>query len=698
MTHFLRSQKRTIACVLQALSLAALPLYAAPTEEAAYLSAWTGNALLGKNIPMPSLSGSMVNAKGPAGAIGLSTTVPFSFVYGGKASADLIPKWTREMTAEKSDPGTERHTVTYTDPETKLQVRCVVTQYDARPAVEWVMSFCNTGTADTPILERVSPLDLQIITPPGVLGKDVTFHHSQGSSNGPTDFLPSDEPLGAKKSIDLAPVGGISSNGTLPFFNLEWANGGLVGAIGWSGQWTLHLERDQKSKLVLRAGQQTIHTTLHPGETIRTPRILLVHWQGPDFLYGQNLFRKVMLDHYTMRVQGQIAMPPVSGMTIATWGNEVTEENQLAMMPGMVKAGIDAFWMDAGWFEGGWPAGAGSWQPNKESFPRGLKPIGDGAHQLGMQYVLWFEPERVTRTSRIAKEHPEWVMHYPGESAWGALFNLGDPAARKSMTDLLSQCITAWGVDVFRTDFNIDPLPFWKAADAPDRQGMAEIRYIEGLYTMWDELRARHPTLTIDNCASGGRRIDLETTLRSYPLWQSDTQCARRPLPVFDQAQNAGLSLYVPIHCGGVWAFDPYNFRSIASTGCSVGRPDVITDTVRQETIGKRVKEMKALRPFYLGDYYPLMGINADEKFWCAWQYDRPDLSQGFVMCFRREQSPFSSADLSLHGLEPESKYRLTNADDHTTQTLTGAELARHFAVQISTSPGSVLFTYEKVK
>ncbi len=40
---------------------------------------------------------------------------------------------------------------------------------------------------------------------------------------------------------------------------------------------------------------------------------------------------------------------------------------------------------------------------------------------------------------------------------------------------------------------------------------MTEIRYVEGHYAMWDELRARHPGLWIDNCASGGRRIDLET-------------------------------------------------------------------------------------------------------------------------------------------------------------------------------------------
>ena len=83
-------------------------------------------------------------------------------------------------------------------------------------------------------------------------------------------------------------------------------------------------------------------------------------------------------------------------------------------------------------------------------------------HKAGMQFVLWFEPERVTPISRIAKEHPEWVLHAgPGDG----LLNLGNPAARKWLTDYLSKCFRDWGVDVFRNDFNIDPLRFWRAAD-----------------------------------------------------------------------------------------------------------------------------------------------------------------------------------------------------------------------------------------
>jgi hypothetical protein len=68
---------------------------------------------------------------------------------------------------------------------------------------------------------------------------------------------------------------------------------------------------------------------------------------------------------------------------------------------------------------------------------------------------------------------------------------------------------------VYRNDFNMDPLPYWRAADAPDRQGITEIRYVEGLYAMWDEIRAKTSGTVPDDCASGGRRIDLEMCIRS---------------------------------------------------------------------------------------------------------------------------------------------------------------------------------------
>ena len=233
-------------------------------------------------------------------------------------------------------------------------------------------------------------------------------------------------------------------------------------------------------------------------------------------------------------------------------------------------------------------------------FPNGLKPVSDECHKLGMKFVLWFEPERVADDSQIDREHPEWVIRQP--KTWG-LFDLGIPEARRWLTDLLSKRIDEYGVDIYRNDFNLSPLPYWKQKDTPDREGMSEIRYIEGLYEMWDELLARHPGLEMDNCASGGRRIDIEMAQRSVPLWRSDSGCWHCPVE-WHQEQSLGLSLYVPLHTVGVQESDGYAFRSGATGGaaCELG---YLGSSFRKDLAKQAIAEAKENSKYWYGRPVP---------------------------------------------------------------------------------------------
>jgi alpha-galactosidase len=326
--------------------------------------------------------------------------------------------------------------------------------------------------------------------------------------------------------------------------------------------------------------------------------------------------------------------------------------------------------------------------------------LGDAAHKEGMKFLLWFGPEQVSAKSRVAKEHPEWVMRAgPGAVNWPGTdpLNLGIPAARQWLTNYLSERIHNWGVDVFRTDLCIDFLHYWQAADAPDRQGIAEIRYVEGLYQFWDALLQQHPGLIIDNCASGGRRIDLETLSRSYPLWRSDAYYKANP--PLDQAQTAGLSLYVPQHAAGVWNVDPYVFRSAATTGAPL-LCDIRSKEFLPETAKLALAEVKDLRPCWFGDYYPLFPINVSDGAWCGWQFDRPELGEGVAAFFRRPKSTDSVKLAGLRGLDTRSRYHVVLSETYrvkTIGTMLGADLAR-LVVKIDPAPGSVLVRYSKIE
>ncbi|MHB0858237.1 MAG: glycoside hydrolase family 36 protein [Anaerolineae bacterium] len=638
------------------------------------------------------------------------TALPLSFVYGGKPSAELLSGWTRSESSEPAEGGSLRH-VTYSDPATGLRIVAHVRTFDAFPsATDWVLEFENTGSADTPILEDILPLDLTL-----PLDKEdrVTLHHAKGSLCDMDDFVPRTQmirpsaPKRPRRTFTLAPIGGRSSNGVLPFMNLQTPEGGMVLAIGWTGQWAASFSRDAEGALQVTAGMEKTHLLLHPGEKMRTPRILVIGYQGEDPFAGNNLLRRIILAHYTPRdAQGENITTPIAHNTMSNYyvTHKVGEASELEYMQVAADVGAEGYWLDACWYGAGgeWWEKVGDWRINRRDFPNGLKVLGDRAHELGLDFILWFEPERVRNDTPIANEHPEFLLH-SDTNPDNHLLNLGDPKARAYITDAVAAVIAESGVDVYRQDFNFEPLPYWQANDAPDRQGMTEIRHIEGMYAFWDELRTRFPGMPIDNCASGGRRIDLETTVRSYPLWRSDFSDFGGPthgrwLQVADQIQTSGLSRWIPFHAAAVWTYTPYDTRSAMSYGV-IPYTIIVRDGIDKEAARAAFDEIRSLRPYFLGDFYPLLPLVLASHDWTAYQFDRPDLGEGFAVFFRRHESPFAAMRAALMGIDEGADYEVSLSEGYAEGPrvrMAGSDLA-HLHVTIEEQPGSLLVRYKRV-
>ena len=109
-----------------------------------------------------------------------ATILPFSFLYDGKemsaqGSNDMLTNWKCKRTSIRLDEFSTRTTLTYTDPETKLEVRCVAVEYQDFPTVEWTIYFKNNGTADTPILSDIQALGIPLLRDGG--GEEFLLHH-----------------------------------------------------------------------------------------------------------------------------------------------------------------------------------------------------------------------------------------------------------------------------------------------------------------------------------------------------------------------------------------------------------------------------------------------------------------------------------------------------------------------------------------
>ena len=621
------------------------------------------------------------------------TAPPFLFRYGGTASAAFLKDWRREADIKKAPDRTVLE-VSWTDPKTKLRVTATVTAFERYPAVEWVLEFENQGTEDTPLLEDVLALDAQLRT--GSPRKPVRLHHLVGDVCSERSFLPLETEVKPGKSLALAPEGGRSSNGAFPFFNIQYGNQGMITAIGWSGQWRAAIERAEAGPTTVRAGMEKLSLRLHPGEMIRTPRILIMPWNG-DLMVAHNRFRRLMLFEYVPREHGRPLRLPVALQCFdryvnvrPDWGTEAT---QLRVVRTAYNVGCNAYWLDAAWFQGGFPNGAGNWFCATQGFPNGLMPLSKACHQLGLEFILWFEPERVAAGTQIAREHPEFV--FGGRK--GGLFKLSDPAARHWLADLLSSRLTEFGADTYRNDFNIDPLGYWRQADAPDRQGLTEIRYVEGQYALWDELLARHPGLGIDNCASGGRRIDLETCHRSVPLWHSDTGCSSGHAD-WNQTHLYGLSLYVPLFGACAWTPTAYDLRSAATAGIICQFP-VLDEKFSFAAARDALAEVKDDQKYWYGDFYPLTQCDPGPGALIAWQLHRSDLNAGIVLAFRHRDCPYPALQTGLHGINPEASYIVEFFDESHAKrerVMPGQQLKNNLELRMSRRGTSLLVRYRR--
>ena len=348
--------------------------------------------------------------------------------------------------------------------------------------------------------------------------------------------------------------------------------------------------------------------------------------------------------------------------------------------------------------------------PDLGRFPRGLRPVSDAAHQAGMKFLLWFEPERVAPGTHIAKHYPQYVIPSPtggtGLFNDGAgLFNLGLPEAREYMTRVLSTAVDQWRIDCLRFDYNFEPLPFWQYLNGkePDRVGIAEIRYVEGLYRMWDDLLKAHPRLFIDNCAGGGRRIDLETSARSLPLWRTDATIG--PYVAFNYNQTslqnqvitAGLSRYVPFSTSGQIGAQPYHFRSGFNAGIVIADKPLETE---RDLLKQAIAEGKRIRKYFFGNFYALSPVTTSPKDWCVLQYHRPSEQDGMLLAFRRHESPDAEFSAAVREIDPAADYEITLAytyEPSAPKHVKGADLAK-LKLTIPERPGSVLIEYRRLK
>ncbi|MBQ6997315.1 MAG: alpha-galactosidase [Oscillospiraceae bacterium] len=564
-----------------------------------------------------------------------------------------------------------------------------------------VLYLKNIGNTNSGQITAVKTVDLNI-----PCSQKPQYHSLRGDSKGAESFMPIDFTL--TESYHEEPKGGRSSCTTgFPYFDLSYDGKTDVFAIGWTGQWSKDIFPTDDGFCV-QIGLCDCDFYLLPGEEVRFPSVLIVH--GKDAASARRSFRRTLREEFSPKKrfgtdpQLPVAVQcfdryfyaPGSDLTLdASWA---TEQGQRRTIEAASRIGqIDTVWIDAAWFTKGYAGGVGNYTC-AEGFPNGLQPVSDYAHKNGMRFLIWFEPERCDIGTQWNAFEPNLLKI--DETYPHTLVNLGDDGARQRMTDNLIRLIGEYGIDIYRQDFNVEPLPFWRANDVEGRTGITEMKYVAGLYKMWDRLLATFPHLLIDNCASGGRRLDLELCMRSVTLWRSDTGChpdgTEYRTSIWNHNQILGLSEYIPYHACAIWEPDAYIVRSSATQGIACNF-DIFNPNFDFSLAQKSIGEVQQLKHYWNGDFYPLTEATLDESVWSAYQLALPD--SGAVYVFRRGHSNDSKKVFSLNALDADKQYRLTFTDENFNsweETHSGQALLSGLEVSIKTPRSSMVITYRE--
>lgn len=306
--------------------------------------------------------------------------------------------------------------------------------------------------------------------------------------------------------------------------------------LGFSGNHQMVIDRADDGRRLVHLGElfEPGEIILGPGESYESP----IAYAGAD----TEDFHAFVREELTTWPGDRMSPRPV---TLNTWeGNYFDHQmgSLKAQATAAAELGIERFVLDDGWFgkRDNDTTSLGDWDIDARKYPDGLKPLVDHVTGLGMQFGIWFEPEMVNPVSELYKAHPDWALTIEGrpilESRTQLVLDLTRPEVSDYLFAKIDSVLSNHAVSYIKWDMNRD------LTHAAGRDGKAKTAaQTRAVYALMDRVRAAHPDVEIESCASGGGRIDYGALKRTHRVWTSDCTDALERLEI-----QRGASVFVP--------------------------------------------------------------------------------------------------------------------------------------------------------
>ncbi|MCD7740933.1 MAG: alpha-galactosidase [Ruminococcus sp.] len=420
----------------------------------------------------------------------------------------------------------------------------VINLGEEEQTLEYVSSFCLTGIEKEGVLPQDDKIRIGVCHNSWqreLQWKEYTLEQVGLEQAQPSDYQHS------SKVFACTNVGNWSAKEYIPMGMIRNTEIGstLVWQIEQNGSWHWEIS-DREGHLYLQlSGPSEIEShwfkTLKPGESFTSVKCAVgVNANGFDAAIGEltkyrRAIRRKNRDNKTLAVIFNDYMN-------CLWGDP-TAQKEFPLVDAAAEAGCDYFCIDAGWYaEGSWWDSVGEWQENRRRFPKGLKEVTDYIRKKGMIPGVWLEIEVMgINCPKVSEVGDDWFFMRHGKRVYDRSryqLDFRNPQVREYADSVIDRLVKEYGVGYIKMDYNIEPGIGTEANTDSVGDGLLEH---ERAYLEWlDGVFKRHKDLIIENCSSGGLRMDYAMLSRYSIQSTSDQDDYKKYCTI---AANAPLAL-----------------------------------------------------------------------------------------------------------------------------------------------------------
>lgn len=475
---------------------------------------------------------------------------------------------------------------------------------------------------------------------------------------------------------------GISGHDSCPWFAID-ENGASTettgdvwaGGIHWSGNWKITAEVDhyEQTRVTCGINDYDFGWYLHGGETFTTPCVTTV-FSREGFGGASRIFH-----HYQLKVLMPRSMAleprPVMYNSWCVFTFDIDVKQQMKLAERAAKIGVELFVMDDGWFgdRDDDYAGLGDWYPSPRKFPDGLDPLINHVVDLGMRFGIWVEPEMVNENSNLYRAHPDWVLHAPGKKITQGRHQYVLNFAREDVCEWawgwLSELLSKHKIGYLKWDMNRYLCEISWPEMPPEQQKEIRTRYVYNVHKLYSRIEEQFPNVILEDCASGGGRVDLGMISRCDLIAPTDSCDPLDKIKIFE-----GYTQVFAPKTEGTWfgdnpdnsferhTHDSFRIHEAMLGSFSLGMNLLEKNDAELDELAKHISFYKEIRELVQhGDLYRLVSMY--NGVMSAYEYASADKNEAVVFTFGRNMQFYKPLQrIRLGGLDPQKLYRVNNA------------------------------------